>query len=242
MREIHIFDLDDTLTETPKFVDFLSVDKSGVIDINKKYSDYFKSVSNYMYLIFSKEVEFHKKGDNIYLYDKNKKNYLGDEYIQYLIDVNPNEISHLGIKSSTVNRMPKNFESHNGKLSLRSFPGFHSDPDTIGKTLKEPVYKIYKSVKNRMILTGRAERLRSFIEDVLFNELKIDKPEYGLKLYNSSEGISNYKNKEIEKTIIENKWDVVHFYEDRKDWLDGAALYIKEKFPNVKFVKHLITK
>lgn len=240
MKSIHIFDLDNTLTKTPSFVDFLKTDDNGVIKTDGKFSDYFKTIQNYIHLIFSKDIEFHASNDKIYLYDKNKKSYLGDEYIQYFLELNPNEIESIGIKKSFVNRISKNFESDNGRLLLRHFPGFHSDPETIGKTLNEPVYKIYSSVKNKMILTGRQEKLRPYIEDVLFNKLKIDKPEFGLKLYNSNEGISNYKNREIEKTIIDNNWDEVHFYEDRKDWLDNAALYIKEKFPKIKFIKHFI--
>ena len=43
------------------------------------------------------------------------------------------------------------------------------------------------------------------------------------------------------KTIELNNWDEVHFYEDRADWLYHAEGAVKEKFPNVKFISHLIT-
>lgn len=240
MKEVHIFDLDDTLTKTPKFSDFLAVRDGGVVDMNGKFSDYLKSVYNFLHVVFSKYVEFHVVDGDVLVFDKNKRQYLGDEYIQYIIDVNKDEMSRLGIKKSVLNRMPKNFESCGGNLCLRPFAGFHADPDTIGKELNQPVYDVYKTVKNRMILTGRNESLRPLIEAVLFGELKIDRPEYGLNLYNSSEGITHYKNRKIEESIIENNWDVVHFYEDRKDWLDNAERHIGELFPNVKFVKHFV--
>jgi hypothetical protein len=92
-----------------------------------------------------------------------------------------------------------------------------------------------------MIVTGRDEELRSFIVDV-FKELNLELPNYGLILYQKgSQSIKDYKTEIILKTIELNNWDEVHFYEDRADWLYHAEGAVKEKFPNVKFISHLIT-
>jgi hypothetical protein len=53
--------------------------------------------------------------------------------------------------------------------------------------------------------------------------------------------IKDFKTDVILKTIEANGWEEVHFYEDRADWLYHAEGAVKETFPDVKFVPHLIT-
>ena len=74
-----------------------------------------------------------------------------------------------------------------------------------------------------MILTGRDEQLRSQIEENL-RELGVEYPNYGLKLFKQGrDSIKQFKTDTILKSISENNWKEVHFYEDRQDWLNFAA-------------------
>ena len=93
-----------------------------------------------------------------------------------------------------------------------------------------------------MIVTGRNEKMRPEIVQN-FKNLKIPMPNFGLYLFTGGNvGISAYKIKVIEDSIINNQWDEVHFFEDRKDWLDNAESEILKKFPYIVFKKHLIVK
>jgi hypothetical protein len=42
--------------------------------------------------------------------------------------------------------------------------------------------------------------------------------------------------------MINNVWLMIHFFEDRKGWLDMAYFETKEQFLAISFIKHLIEK
>ena len=99
----------------------------------------------------------------------------------------------------------------------------------------------YKKASNKMIVTGRDEELRQHILKI-FDELNLELPNRGLILYQrGKQSIKDFKTQIILDAIEANDWDEVHFYEDRPDWLYHAEGAVKEKYPNVKFVPHLIT-
>lgn len=225
METIHIFDMDDTLLETPKFTDFVGVQGNGPIDDAKVFADYFRKIKAAFLDKMSKEVMFVKKGDFVVPINKSNGKAFPGNFIEYFSE----------------NKYKRIFDVHEDTLVVKSFPGFHSDPDTLGKITNEQVIKDYKSASNKMIVTGRDEGLRMDIVKV-FKELGLELPNYGLVLYQGGpKSIKDFKTDVILKTIEQNGWQEVHFYEDRPDWLYHAEGAVREKFPDVLFVPHLIT-
>lgn len=223
-KTISIFDLDDSLSITKNFVDFLNVADGQEIDVSKHHPEYFRAVRAAFWDKLSKPVVFVRRGDFVVPINKSTgKNFDGDN------------MSYFGER-----RYQRMFEVVNDILTVRSFPGFHSDPKTIGKEINVPIHSEYQKAENRMILTGRDEKLRPELENAL-KEIGIEYPNYGLKLYSGNEGIKNFKTRIILDSIAENKWDEVHFYEDRKDWLIFAENTVKQKYPEVKFVPHFVS-
>jgi hypothetical protein len=223
-NSIHIFDLDDSLTETPVFASFLNAEDGQEIDVQKHYPQYFKAAKGAFWDKLSKPVSFKRMGDFVVVINKATGSPFDGGAMDYFTD----------------KRTQRMFEVVNDTIVLKSFPGFHSDPNTIGKKINLPAYEKYKTATNNMILTGRDERLRSQIEKVLA-EIGIEYPSYGLKMYSGNEGIKKFKARIITDSIRENGWNEVHFYEDRQDWLHYAEGVVKEQFPDVKFVPHYVS-
>lgn len=225
MKEIHIFDMDDTLLETPKFTEFVEAGHEEIIDDTKVFPEYFKKIKNAFMNEMSKEVFFKRAGDFVVPYNKLNGRSFPGSFIEYFQD----------------KKYKRFFDVQNGTIVIKSFPGFHSSPETLGKNINSEVIQQYNAAKNKMIITGRNESLRNDILRI-FEELGLELPNYGLILYKSgAKSIKEFKTDMILKTIEENNWDEVHFYEDRPDWLYHAEGAVKEKFPEVKFVSHLIT-
>jgi hypothetical protein len=217
--------MDDTLFETPKFTDFVGVSGNGIIDDSKNFPDYFKKIKTAFLDKMSKEVYFMKQGDFVIPANKANDKPFPSDFIEYFSE----------------NKFKRMFDVHNGIIVIKSFPGFHSSPETLGSIMNSEVINQYKKAKNKMIVTGRDEALRQFILDI-FKNIDLELPNYGLILYqNGRQSIKDFKTQIILDTIEANGWDEVHFYEDRSDWLYHAEGAVKEKYPEVKFIPHLIT-
>lgn len=95
---------------------------------------------------------------------------------------------------------------------------------------------LYENSKNKMILTGRSIILLKAVKYILFNILGFSEPNFGIYLFdNSSPSVKEFKLKIIEKTINENGWEKVCFYDDRVDWLDFVKENINKKYPSVDY-------
>lgn len=224
-KEIHIFDLDDTLLETPTFSDFVGANHNDVIDSNTIFPEYFTKIKSIFLNDLAKEVIFLRLNDFVVPVDVKTKEPFPFEKIQY-------------VKDSKYKRF---FEEKDGIIVIGSFPGFHGDINTLGKIINEPVIQIYKNVQNKMILTGRSDKLHDHITDRL-NFLGIELPNFGIKTFKmDSHGIQAYKIRTIASSIQENEWEVVHFYEDNKSWLFNTKKTIEELFPSIEFIPQFIT-
>lgn len=224
-KEIHIFDMDDTILETPTFADFVGVKTGEYIDTSIFYPDYFQHVKEAFLDMLSVDVTFMRMYDFVVPISEKTKKAFDGTLISYF----------------TVGKYKRMFENHKGILTLKSFPGFHADPNTLGNIINEPVIKDYRAAENKMILTGRDENLLELITN-RFGELNIELPNYGIKTYKAGKlSIEQFKTKTILETIKEFGWEVVHFYEDRKDWLQSAMDTCAIHFPATKFYPHLIT-
>lgn len=224
-KEIHIFDMDDTLTYTPSFADFVNTADGEFIDTFKNYSQYFQMVRTALLeRARLAKTAFKRSGDFVVVYDRERAKPCSADMLKLF-------------QEKKYSRL---FDAHNGILVLKPFPGFHSDPNTLGLKLNDAVYAQYLAADNTMILTGRDEKLRKNIE-ANFQTMNLRAPSHGLKLYVGNMGIKAFKTATILKSIAENGWEIVHFYEDRKDWLDSAKEAVTTTYPNVKFVGHLVT-
>lgn len=224
---IHIFDMDDTIFETPTFADMVSVDDSGIVDINKTFKEYFMKVKSAFWTLLSKDVYFKRSGDFIVPINQANDKPFSDNSMEYFTG------------SSDLTRM---LLSKDGIVVLNSFPGFHKDEDTLGTRLNDEIYDEYINADNKMILTGRDEQLRGKINS-LFKFLGIEYPNCGLYLYHHTGklNIEQFKIQTILMSIKEKGWDTVHFYEDRLDWLQAAERAVNQVYPTVNFVSHFIT-
>lgn len=225
MKTIHIFDMDDTLFETPRFTDFVGVSGNGPIDDTKYFPDYFKKIKAAFLDKMSKDVYFVRQGDFVMPINKSNEKPFSSDFIEYFSE----------------NKFKRMFDVHNGIIVVKSFPGFHSSPETLGNIMNSDVITQYKKAPNKMIVTGRDEELRPYIIEI-FRSINLELPNYGLVLYQKGrQSIKDFKTQIILDTIEANDWQEVHFYEDRSDWLYHAEGAVKEKYPDVKFIPHLIT-
>jgi hypothetical protein len=240
-KTLYVFDMDDTLLETPRLSDVVNVENGEIKTGNENIREYIKKLKGIFSSLFFKEICFGKSNDFIVILNCATNKPLGSEYIDSIQDLDSQKLSKAGLKNSTKKDLLRTIEEKNGVLVLKPFPGFYDAKETIGTIINPEIIPIYKSAKNKMIITGRNEKMRQDIEGRL-TELGIGVPNFGLHLFQGgSNGISAYKVKVIEDTIIANGWEEIHFFEDRADWLDKAEKEITEKFPEIKFHKHLVT-
>ena len=130
----------------------------------------------------------------------------------------------------------------NGKIVLGLFKEFFSTESTVGTEINKEVVTAYEKVKNKMIVTGRSDGIRRGVKYILFNVIGLSEPNFGLYLYKGSSigGVPGFKAETVISSIKENRWEEVHFYEDRLDWLEFIEEQVKKAFPIVNFHKHFI--
>jgi len=253
---LSVFDLVDTLLITPTFSDFAEKDQDNIVNtevpiypetdekreanFNERFKEFLNKIKSFFYIVFSKEIYFKTIGDFIVIFDAKTKAPLSLDYISYIQELNPDSMASYGLKRGSVKDLIRAIGEESGHVVIKNMAGFHENPDTVGASVNDEVFKAYANASNKMILTGRGTKLRGVIEARL-KELGLDLPNYGLMLFpGSGQSVQTFKMDTILKTIEENGWDEIHFYEDRKDWLEAAQKAVQEKYPNVAFYPHLI--
>lgn len=240
-KTLYVFDMDDTLLETPRVADVLKIENGEIKTEDENTKEFINKLKGIFSSLFFKEICFEKSNDFIIILDCGTKKVFGSEQLDFIQDLTPEQLQNAGFKNSTKKDLLRALGEEKGVLVLKPFPGFYEKDETIGTNINQEVLPFYKSAKNKMILTGRGEKMRANIEANL-KVLGLGIPNFGLHLFpGGSKGIADYKVKVIEDSILANQWEEIHFFEDRADWLNKAAVEITEKFPNIKFHKHLIT-
>lgn len=226
---LHVFDMDDTLFDVPTFADMVGTADGAIVDIDTKnnFGEYLMNVKSAFWDILSKNVYFKRSGDFIVPFNKSNDLAFSGELIDNFR------------KNREYSRM---LDVHDNVLVVAHIPGMHSNPDTLGLIENSPVMQAYENADNKMILTGRPENLRVHIMSIL-KYLGISFPNYGLKLFQADgkTNIEQFKVQTILRSIKENEWNTVHFYEDRLDWLNATKEAVATMFPSVTFVGHQIT-
>lgn len=252
---LSVFDLDDTLLITPTFSDFAEKDQHDIVntevpesattdgkdvDFNIRFKEFLNKIKSFFYIVFSKEIYFKTIGDFIVIFDAKTKAPLSLDYISYIQELNPDSMASYGLKRGSVKDLIRAIGEEDGHVVIKNMAGFHENPDTVGASVNDDVFRAYAKAPNKMILTGRGTKLRDVIETRL-KELGLDLPNYGLMLFpGSGSSVQDFKMNTILNSIQEHNWDEIHFYEDRKDWLESAEKAVNEKYPNVTFYPHLI--
>lgn len=241
-RKLKIFDMDSTLVQIPDFSDFIKGNNGDrIVNTDFYMPEHFKIIKGIFWDVLMKEVFFVINGNYIVPLNTLNKWPFDDSDLEMIYEKNPKAKNYL--------------ELYNGTIVIKHPPGFYSDPDTLGYSVNEPVFKEYLSSKNNMILTGRDEKLRPNVLRML-KYLHIPEPNQGLFLWPGksivkkdslgkneimASNIKEYKAYVILEALSSGKWNEVHFYEDREDWLNYAEGVVVSKYPNVKFVGHHIT-
>ena len=239
--------MDDTLVFLPKLEDVIQT-KNGkvasgdpVIDaalqkmlnsISKVLDNDEKSRMKQLAGIQNK-VYFVKEDDGIVLYSD--KTPIDKEKL-----LNAVQNSDLTPKEKT--KILNSLDYRNGKIVLGLFKEFFSTESTVGTEINKEVVTAYEKVKNKMIVTGRSDGIRRGVKYILFNVIGLSEPNFGLYLYKGSSigGVPGFKAETVISSIKENRWEEVHFYEDRLDWLEFIEEQVKKAFPIVNFHKHFI--
>lgn len=224
-KEIFIFDLDRTLTVSAEFSDFVGVLEGETVNTNEYFPEHFKKIKSLFYDLLMKEVIFIKNGKHIIVVNaKNKSTFDGMQ------------LSDMISKNKDVNKYLTLFSDI---ITVKHPAGFYADPNTLGYAVNDKIFKEYKSASHKMILTGRGEKLREHILKML-KFLHMQEPNEGLMLWPGNPNIMEWKSKVIIETASTGKWDMIHFYEDRADWLDYAKKSMEINYPNIEFVAHHI--
>jgi hypothetical protein len=239
-KTLNVFDLDDTLLITPTFSALIPKDNNNIVDTKGEFSEFFEKIKSFFLIIFSKEIYFVSSGDFIVVFDGKTHAPLNSEYLSYVQDLDKSKMSSYGLKSGYIKDILRALEVHDKYLVFKSIPDFHKKPETVGNIVNDEVFKAYKNAENKMILTGRSTELKPFIESRL-GELGLDLPNFGVYCFpGGNTSIQNFKIQTILSSIEANNWSEIHFYEDRRDWLESAKIAVSEKYPDVIFHPHLI--
>ncbi len=226
-RTIEIFDMDRTLINTPEFADFVKTSEDGIIDTNRYFPEHFKAIKSLFWSTLMKEVTFAKDGEHIAVINtKNKSKFDGMQLADMI--------------SKDIN-FKKYLELSDDVVIVKAPAGFYTDPDTLGYAVNNSIFEKYRKAKHKMILTGRGERLREYILKML-HFLNMPEPNEGLMLWPGGKlKIMEWKANVILKVASTGKWDTIHFYEDRADWLGFAKEEMDRSYPKIKFITHHIT-
>lgn len=248
-KRIDIFDLDDTLLVTPSFGDFAKKDQDGVVDLkhykeldqyDSQFVEVLKNIKKFFYAMYFKDIYYVVVGDFIVIHDAKTSKPLSVDYAQKIQELTPNKLSMNGVTGYSLKDLQRSIGEEDNHLVITNISGFHENPSTIGRDTNDPVLNYYMKATNRMIVTGRNEELRQNVAKRLF-DLKMPFPNFGLFMFVNGKGnVKQFKVNTILKSIEDHAWEEVHFYEDRKDWLQAVQVAVSEKFPGVKFYAHLI--
>lgn len=94
---------------------------------------------------------------------------------------------------------------------------------------------LYKSVKDKCIVTARPQNMRDKIEGVL-KQFGLDKPKWGVHMCpNSRINAGKWKGEKIVELVKNTGFNNVIFYDDNSKYIRGAKKVVSEKLPNLNF-------
>ena len=139
-KVIHIFDMDDTLIETPLFVDFVSFENGQIIANNENVEKHIQKLQGAFLTLFAKELCFERSGDSILAINCKTKKPFGAEQLDYLHDLTPEQIQGAGFKKSLKKDLLRAFTEESGLLILKPYPGFYDAVETLGFKINTEIF------------------------------------------------------------------------------------------------------
>ena len=130
-----------------------------------------------------------------------------------------------------------NWVRKKGRIYLISPDRFYYTDMSLPKSLLKTA-EIYKSVKNKAIVSGRIVTVKPKLEKNL-KELGLKLPNWGLHCYPStqetSDRVAAWKAKTIVELIKKSGFKKARFYEDKTKWLNKVKLEVSKLLPEVEF-------
>ena len=110
---------------------------------------------------------------------------------------------------------------------------FYTSDLSVPTSLKE-LSNLYKTVKNKAIVTGRTIQFESKIKQIL-SDFGLEQPNYGLFCYPHArfERIAEWKAETIVNLLKETGFKKGHFYDDRPKWVKKVVDAVKKQLPDV---------
>lgn len=106
--------------------------------------------------------------------------------------------------------------------------------ESLPTQVKELV-ELYKSVKDKCIVTARPQSMRNKIESVL-KQFGLDSPKWGVHMCpNSRMNAGKWKGEKIVELVKMTGFNNVIFYDDNSKYIRGAKQVVSEKLPNLNF-------
>jgi hypothetical protein len=95
--------------------------------------------------------------------------------------------------------------------------------------------ELYKSVKDKCIVTARPQSMRNKIEQVL-KQFGLDNPKWGLHMCPDGKiNAGQWKGEKIVELTKSTGFNNVIFYDDNSKYIRGAKKVVSEKLPNLNF-------
>ena len=112
---------------------------------------------------------------------------------------------------------------------------FYTSDLSVPSSLKE-LSNLYKTVKNKAIVTGRTIQFESKIKQIL-SDFDLEQPNHGLFCYPFPrfERIAEWKAETIVNLLKETGFKKGHFYDDRPKWVKKVVDAVKKQLPDVDF-------
>ena len=140
----------------------------------------------------------------------------------------PNE--EIEVKGNWVRKKNKN-------LYLVTPNQYHFSDISLPKRTLE-LSNLYKTVKNKAIVTGRTEVMREKIIKKL-KELNLEEPNFGLFCYplndDSSSRVAIWKGNTIVDLIKSTNFKNAKFYDDKSKWVNKVKEIVKKELPEINF-------
>jgi len=130
-----------------------------------------------------------------------------------------------------------NWVRRKSRVYLTSPDKFHYTDMSLPNSVLE-LSKLYNSVKNKAIVTGRCNSMKSKIKSTL-QELGLELPKYGIHCYPTKESngdkVAIWKSKTIVDIIKKNRFKKAKFYEDNPKWIKTVNIYVKKELPEIEW-------
>lgn len=129
----------------------------------------------------------------------------------------------------------KNWVIKGSRIYMTSPAQFSLSDISLPTEVNPEISHIYKTVKNKAIITARSSRVEDKVKSCL-TKFNLELPNKGLFTYPGNSGTTpKWKSDVISQLIFEHKPTKVYFYDDNKKTVKAVDKMMVAKFPNVEY-------